>query len=137
MGYSLCTDEPVTVTAVRVETTGQVLSTESWIYASPPGESRGKGREPLGAAPGRASRLRVIEQTWLAPAPGASVGALSCDDPGLSFLQLLLSVRTGSEGARVDGVTVDYEYDGRSYSATNTSWVFILCGSDVSDHCSG
>lgn len=68
-------------------------------------------------------------------AEGATVTPPSCDDydggaPGEQVLELLLTVTTGTIGATVHDVSVEYESGGQDYR-TEVAVTLTLCGTEV------
>ena len=91
------------------------------------------GRPPWVGGPADPHQERLIGA--IADAEGATVTPPSCDDydggaPGEQVLELMLTVTTGTTGARVHHVSVEYESGGRDYR-TEVAVTLKLCGAEV------
>jgi hypothetical protein len=99
--------------------------------------------EPVIGAYGQPPRIGGIDNPHedqllgpVVPAVGAEVDPPACEDttsaPGETAVELMVGASAGPEGASFDGVTVDYEIDGRHYQAKVAVRV-TLCGSQVTN----
>lgn len=146
-GFLLCSPEPdATVTLTRVaprrgDNTGRFTSfTRAFEIrrrkAPLVGEPviGGYGTPPWIGGIGSPHETRLVGD--ISSAEGATFRAPSCERstsaPGEAAVELMLVLTADDEGASFDGVTVEYESEGRQYE-TGIRVRAVLCGRKVSD----
>jgi hypothetical protein len=131
----LCADSPVTIVSAMPIWRSRPQSWRLWVRRVDNYDVHKRATSVLGTARGTPPDFaepyaQIHLSGKFADAVGQTIENTSCDIRSGHYVELILSVKSGSQGADAAGVSIEYENErGETATVESRGWRMVTCGS--------